>query len=70
MIGEASFYGLYVPWLMLLCGVTLAVQWLVHRALGALGVYRWVWHPALFDTALYVLLLYVVSRVASFLQSN
>ena len=70
MIGEASFYGLYLPWLMLLCGVTLGVQWLVHRVLGALGVYRWVWHPALFDTALYVLLLYVVSRVASFLQSN
>ena len=42
MIGEASFHGLYVPWLMLLCGVTFGVQWLVHRALGALGVYRWV----------------------------
>ena len=68
MIGEASFYGLYVPWLMLLCGVTLGVQWLVHRALGAIGFYRWVWHPALFDTALYVLLLYVVSRAASLLQ--
>lgn len=70
MIGEASFYGLYVPWLMLLCGVTLAVLWLVRRLLGALGVYRWVWHPALFDTALYVLLLYAVSAVASLLQSH
>jgi hypothetical protein len=70
MIGEASFYGLYLPWLMLLCGVTLGVQWLVHRVLGALGVYRWVWHPALFDTALYVLLLYAVSRIASLLQSH
>ena len=70
MIGEASLYGLYLPWLMLLCGVTLGVQWLVHRALGALGVYRWVWHPALFDTALYVLLLSLVSRVASFLQMH
>ena len=70
MIGEASFYGLYVPWLMLLCGVTLAVQWLVRRTLGALGVYRWVWHPALFDTALFVLLLYAVSVVASLLQSH
>ena len=70
MIGEASFYGLYVPWLMLLCGVTLGVQWLVHRALGAIGFYRWVWHPALFDTALYVLLLYVVSRVATLLHSH
>jgi len=70
MIGEASFYGLYVPWLMLLCGVTLGVLWVVRRALGTLGVYRWVWHPALFDTALYVLLLYVVSRVASLVQMH
>ena len=70
MIGEASFYGLYVPWLMLLCGVTLGALWLVRRALGAVGFYRFVWHPALFDTALYVLLLYVVSHVASLLQSH
>ena len=70
MIGEASFYGLYVPWLMLLCGLTLAAQWLVHRLLGAVGFYRWVWHPALFDTALYVLLLYAVSDVASHLQTH
>lgn len=69
MIGEASFHGLYVPWLMLLCGVTLAVQWLVHRLLGAVGFYRWVWHPALFDTALYVLLLYGTSQVASLFQT-
>ena len=70
MIGETSFYGLYVPWLMLLCLATLGVQWLAHRVLGAIGFYRWVWHPALFDTALYVLLLYAVSGVASLLQTH
>ena len=70
MIGEASFYGLYLPWLMLLCVATLGVQWLARRALGAIGFYRWVWHPALFDTALYVLLLYIVSHVASLLQTH
>ncbi len=70
MIGEATFYGLYMPWLLLLCGVTLGVQWVVHRVLGAIGFYRWVWHPPLFDTALYVLLLYVVSLVAPLLQSH
>jgi len=70
MIGEATFYGLYVPWLLLLCGVTLGVQRVVHRLLGATGFYRWVWHPALFDTALYVLLLYVVSRGAALLQTH
>ena len=70
MIGEASFYGLYVPWLLLLCGATLGAQWLVRRLLGAIGFYRWVWHPALFDTALYVLLLYAVSIGASHLQTH
>ena len=70
MIGEATFYGLYVPWLLVLGGVTLGVQWVVHRVLGAIGFYRWVWHPPLFDTALYVLLLYAVSRVAALLQSH
>jgi len=70
MIGEVSFYGLYVPWLMLLCGATLLVQWAVHRLLGAIGFYRWVWHPALFDTALFVLLLYVLGSVASLFQTS
>jgi hypothetical protein len=69
MIGEASFYGLYVPWLMLLCGVALVAHWALRRCLGALGVYRWIWHPALFDFALYVLLLYATSRIAPLLQS-
>jgi protein AaeX len=63
VIGEASFYGLYVPWLMLLAGAALAAQWGVRHLLGAIGFYRWVWHPALFDMALYVLMLYGISRV-------
>jgi len=70
MIGELSFYGLYMPWLLLLCGVALLAQWFARRLLGALGLYRWVWHPALFDTALYVLLLYLLSHAATLLQTN
>jgi hypothetical protein len=70
MIGEASFYGLYIPWLMLLCAAALLAQWAVRRLLGALGVYRWVWHPALFDIALYVLLLYAITRIADLLQTT
>ena len=65
MIGEASFYGLYIPWLMLLCALAFVAQWAVRRLLGLMGVYRWVWHPALFDTALYVLLLYAITRIVS-----
>ena len=67
MIGQVSLYGLYLPWFMLLAGAALLVHWGARRLLGAAGVYRWVWHPALFDAALYVLVLYAISRVSSLL---
>ncbi|KQX22270.1 DUF1656 domain-containing protein [Variovorax sp. Root434] len=68
MIGEASFYGLYVPWIMVLALGALLALWGVRRLLAAAGAYRWVWHPALFDMALYLLLLYALSRLTSYLQ--
>jgi len=63
MIGEANFYGLYIPWLGLLALAALLGLWLTRRVLTALGVYRWVWHPALFDLALFVLLLWGTSLI-------
>jgi hypothetical protein len=68
MTGEVSFYGLYLPWIMLLALAAWPLSWGVSRLLAAAGFYRWVWHPALFDTALYVLLLYALSRATAFLQ--
>lgn len=68
MIGQVSIYGLYVPWLMLLALLTVGLSWVLRRALQALGFYRWVWHPALFDLALYVLLLYGLSSLGRWLQ--
>lgn len=68
MIGEASFYGLYLPWIMVLALAALLVLWGVRRLLAATGAYRWVWHPALFDMALYLLLLYALSRASACLQ--
>ena len=65
---ETSFYGVYLPGLLLLAGGALACSWAVRRLLALSGVYRWVWHPALFDMALYLLLLYALSRVTSYLQ--
>ncbi|CAN7506347.1 DUF1656 domain-containing protein [Pseudorhodoferax sp. LjRoot39] len=70
MIGELSFYGLYMPWLMPLALGALGVLWGLRRLLAATGLYRHIWHPALFDVALYVLLLYGLSRAAYFLQTG
>ncbi|SFO76737.1 MULTISPECIES: DUF1656 domain-containing protein [unclassified Variovorax] len=59
---ETSFHGVYLPGLMLLNGGALACSWALRRLLSLAGVYRWVWHPALFDLAVYVLLLFALAR--------
>lgn len=57
MIGEFSLYGMYVPWVLLLCLLSLACSRALSYLLARLGFYRLVWHPALFDFALFVILL-------------
>jgi hypothetical protein len=57
MIGEVSLYGLYVPPLLLLALLSLGIARLLARVLARLGLYRLVWHPALFDLALFVIVL-------------
>jgi hypothetical protein len=57
MIKEVNLLGVYLPPMLAYLAVT-AVLWLVLRhLLRRLGVYRWVWHRPLFDTALFVILL-------------
>ncbi|MET3515616.1 hypothetical protein ABIC63_003400 [Pseudacidovorax sp. 1753] len=41
----------------------MACAWWVRRLLSLLGVYRWVWHPPLFDLGLYLLSLYALVRL-------
>lgn len=62
MIGELSFYGLYIPWILPFGILTLFLSRWLRNALARSGFYRLVWHPALFDLALYVVLLYLVWR--------
>jgi hypothetical protein len=57
MIKEINLDGILLPPLLGYLAAT-AVVWYVARALlGRLGFYRFVWHPPLFNTALYVILL-------------
>lgn len=57
MIKEINIDGVFLPPLLgYLAGA--AVAWYVVRyLLGRFGVYRYIWHPPLFNTALYVILL-------------
>jgi hypothetical protein len=54
---EVSFLGVQLPWLLLLATGALPCAWATRRLLAIVGAYRWIWHPALFDLALYVLVL-------------
>lgn len=65
MIGEADLAGLYLPWLLVLATFALPLVWGLRRLLAAAGLYRWVWHPALFDIALYVLVLFALTRTTA-----
>ena len=66
MIGEFNFHGIYFPWLLMLGLATLGVAWAVRRLLARAGFYRLVWHPALFDAALYVVLLYGIYLISPY----
>lgn len=57
MIGEVSLYGVYVPWLLLLALLALVASRIVGSLLARFGLYKWIWHPALFDFSLFLILL-------------
>jgi hypothetical protein len=57
MIAEANVYGVFVSPLLLYAVAALALMAVLRRGLAAVGFYRSVWHRALFDLALLVILL-------------
>jgi protein AaeX len=52
MYREVAVLGAYFPALVPLCIGGAALTWLVDRLLGRVGLYRFVWHPALFRASL------------------
>ena len=68
VIGEFDIYGVYFPAFAVFAAIALLFQVVIKRLLDACGFYRWVWHRALFDLSIYVILLGVVTAAgASFL---
>jgi hypothetical protein len=57
MTGEISLGGVFVPTLLVLAVVALALSFGLSRLLGAFGLYRFVAYRALVDLSLFVLLL-------------
>jgi protein-S-isoprenylcysteine O-methyltransferase Ste14 len=65
MIGEVSLFGLFVPPLLLLMLPALLVSRVLGFVLARTGFYRLVWHPALFDLSLFVIVLGSLAFFAS-----
>jgi hypothetical protein len=53
---ELDLFGVLVPSLLFWSVVAYVLARLVSKLIARVGLYRWVWHPALFDFALFVCL--------------
>jgi hypothetical protein len=57
MYGEFSLYGVFVPTLFGLMLLAYVINGGVNLLLQHTGAYRHIWHPALFNLAVYVVVL-------------
>jgi hypothetical protein len=60
MIGESDINGVFISAVLVSALIALGLSFVVRRLLALVGAYRFIWHPALFDTALFVILWAVV----------
>lgn len=70
MLADISLFGVFVDVRFATAVVALLLVMPLRRLLGALGAYRVVWHPALVDVALFVLLWGATARIALALPSR
>jgi hypothetical protein len=65
MSPELDIGGVFVPNLLIAAALAFMASVVVRRALAFTGFYRLVWHRALFDLALFVVLLGAVTALTS-----
>jgi hypothetical protein len=70
MIGEIHILGLYAPAPLVSVIAAGLLIILVRQIFLRVGVYRHVWHPGLFDLALFVILWTATSALTDHLRSS
>lgn len=63
MIGELDISGIFLPTILVMMVFTYGLFLLLHGVLNRLHFYRLVWHRALFNVALYAVLLGAVDAL-------
>ncbi len=56
MNGEYAVAGVLIAAAPVHACVALVLALLLHRLLIVWGAYRWIWHPVLFDSAMFVVI--------------
>ncbi|MEW6340494.1 MAG: DUF1656 domain-containing protein [Pseudomonadota bacterium] len=64
MIGEIDIFGVFVPSVLVLMFVAYLINLVLRKLLAGIGFYRFVWHRAIFDLSIYVLVLGLVAIVS------
>jgi hypothetical protein len=64
MIGEVDVFGVFVPAVLVLMFVAYVIGLVLRTVLERTGFYRLVWHRAIFDLGIYVVVLGLVVIVS------
>jgi uncharacterized membrane protein YvlD (DUF360 family) len=65
MIGEWEIGGVFVPQLLIVAIVAFVVTLVTRRVFRRLRLYRFVWHAGLFDTALFIIFLWLTAVITN-----
>lgn len=65
MIGEAEIGGVFIPRVLIAAIVAFVASLILRRILRQLRFYRFVWHAGLFDTATFVILLWLTALITT-----
>jgi protein AaeX len=57
VIKELDLFGIYMPPIFVQAAFAMLIWLVLRQSFAWAGLYRFVWHPALFNTALYVVIL-------------
>ncbi len=69
MYGELNLYGVFIPTLLGLMLLAYALNGALRAWMTRAGLYRWIWHPALFNLATYIAVLGMLFSIMHRMQS-
>jgi hypothetical protein len=67
--GQLDLYGIFLPGLSMLALCAYGLLRMMTSLFARIGLYRAVWHPSLFNLALYIILLGGLFAVLDWLQT-